>query len=122
MLRCQGLGGVLGFMRGFLGVGAAGRRRAEAFLTAAARNDSRTARMLLEASDAVQLLEGGHQDIGDVVSQVQGLRWSKLTVAGRHVTATCHVGDRRGVAWLEFGQGARQGRRIQRGRFYLPES
>ena len=118
MIRCQGMSGVLGFMRGFLGVGNAGKRRAEAFLTAISRNDSVAARTMLEGSKAVSMLPNEKHDIACVAAALMGLRWSKLIVSGRQVTATVYSGEHRGVVWLEMQNGCV----ISNGRFYFSES
>lgn len=133
MLKCQGLSGVLGFMSGFLGVGSRGKKHAENLLAAISRNDVLSARRYVENGHALSLggmtwSQGdisdkpeGCADVADIARELQGLRWSKLTAAGRSVTATIHHGDRRGVAWFGFNARRRKRYGIVTGRFYFSE-
>lgn len=92
MLRCQGIGGVFGFMRAFLGVGQRGKRRVEALLCALRDGDQGALRRLLGQDAAVDALPMGNDT----------LQWHKLIAAGRHVTASVHDGTRSGVALFEL--------------------
>lgn len=115
MIRCQGLSGVAGFMRGFRGVGGAGKRQAEALLSALSTNNAVRARTLLGASNALIIGEADADDVCQIAEQVKGLRWSKVIAAGSEVTATVTIGERRGVAWFLLGRR----RLIEQGIFYL---
>lgn len=115
MLACQGVGGVLGFMRGFAGIGRDGKRRAQALLTALSRGDMADAGSLLAPGAILELPAGSVVPLADGGCRLQGLSWTKGIAAGRGVTATVRVGPARGVALMEFdGQ-----RRIHRIRFYI---
>lgn len=104
MIRCQGMGGVVGFMRGFRGVGSRGRRRAEELLMALSRNNSIAARALLGSSMALSMGDCDAEDVAAIAASTCGMRWSKIIDGGDEITATVHVGDQRGVIWLKFGR------------------
>lgn len=101
LLGNQGLSGTIGFMKGFRRAGAAGKRTAESFLSAAKSG----------AATAIEFPgDAAAPDLSD-------LTWRKLLSAGDTVTATIEVGGARGVALLEFADGTRQ---VSRARFFLP--
>lgn len=118
MLACQGLGGMLGFMRGFAGIGRRGKRRAEALLTALARGDAAAAGGVLAPEATLEYPAGTPCTAADLGSRMQGLTWTKLMAAGHCVSATVYLGEARGVALMEFD--AR--RRIDRVRLYIEEA
>lgn len=115
MIRCQGLGGVFGFMKGFGGVGMQGKQRAEAVLSALAQGQP--ARLDNELADEASFDLCGYSsmDPHDFAEELQGLSWKKLIAAGRTVTATVMQGDRRGLALFMFNNK----RQISRVRFYF---
>lgn len=115
MIRCQGFGGVLGFMRGFGGVGKRGKLRAEEWLTAISQGDSVNARDYIAAGAELHLLDAENCGLDSLTEQLQGLRWRKLTAAGKTVTATISLGDKQGVAYMALNHK----KHIIEARFYL---
>ncbi len=101
----QGFGGMLGFLRGFLGHGRAGKPAAEAFLAAAQRGDTAAAGALLD--HRCELALPAHSAIGlpELVQQLRGLQWRKMIAAGDCVSVSVQAGGRRGVALLRFDYG-----------------
>ena len=102
----QGIGGVIGFMRGFLGVGRRGKRAAEAFLAALRDGNSATAQSQLEPGAALEWPAGRPQTLAQFLSSARGLEWGKVIVAGKYVTASVksRAGniESRGVMLFEF--------------------
>ena len=115
MIRAQGFGGVMGFMRGFSGVGKRGKLRAEEWLTALHQGDSATARNLVAAGAELHLAEQEHCGLDTLVEQLQGVEWKKLTAAGRTVTASLTHDGRSGALYLLFNHK----RHIIEARFYF---
>lgn len=115
MIRCQGLGGVLGFMRGFRGVGKRGKLRAEEWLTAISQGDSVNARELVAAGAELHLPNAEHCGLDAIAEKMQGLHWRKLTAAGNTVTATITLGEQQGVVYMALNHK----RHIIEARFYL---
>ncbi len=116
LLANQGVGGAVGFMRGFARVGRSGTRAVEAFLDAAQCGDS--AQELLEAGALLKFPVGTTLPIDEFGARLRGLRWGKLIAAGRYVSATVERGESRGVAFFEFG---RRGSKIARVQFFFVE-
>ncbi|MBF6175613.1 nuclear transport factor 2 family protein [Nocardia blacklockiae] len=104
LLGNQGLGGALGFARGFVRVGAGGRRAATALLAAASRGDGSAFRAAL-ALDATLTWCGTPVGIEGFLAHATALRVEKPITAGRFVTATVHTRTARGIAELEIGRG-----------------
>lgn len=102
MIRCQGLWGVLGFMRGFSGVGGAGKRRAEVFLAALRDGDTGQAKRYFAPAYSIELPAGEERSINQLMSLCQGMSWRKLMAAGMYVSATVRVGAGRGVLFLRM--------------------
>lgn len=115
MIRCQGLAGVLGFMRGFAGVGRRGKRRAESFLQALTQTEAPEGRDLLASGAALELPAGSSVSLSELAQRTQGISWTKVIAAGRHVSASIVLHGQRGVLFLDFDSS----RRISRGVFYL---
>lgn len=102
MIACQGIGGVLGFMRGFLGVGKRGKRRAENLFTALMQADAVRARAMLASDADVQCGSKNGCALAQLIEVIKGMRWTKVIAAGRSVTATIRIGDRHGLILLVF--------------------
>lgn len=103
MLRHQGLVGMFGFMRGFAGVGSAGKRRAEAFLGALGHGDVAAAQAGLATGATLEWPFGNAVTVEHFAAKARGLRASKLLAAGRSVTATLALADGTcGVALIQF--------------------
>lgn len=114
MLRHQGISGALGFSRGFIGVGAKAKARAELCLQALAQGDSGRLQELL-APDAS--LYWGDQEIkaSDLLQKLCGLRWEKALAGGKQVTARLLHEQGPSVALFDF---SKQDCQIQRLRIY----
>lgn len=112
MLKHQGLGGMLGFMRGFIGVGRAGKTNAETFLKALSEGDVATATTLM-ADQARFFVPGVNPArLQDLAAALPKLSWDKLTAAGDTVTATTFVEragqTQRGVIFLRMNSESRR--------------
>lgn len=118
LLANQGVGGAVGFMRGFARVGRSGKRAVETLLDAAQRGDSAAAQESLDAAAVLEFPAGTQLPIDEFGARLRGLRWGKLIAAGRYVSATVERGESRGVAFFEFG---RRGSKIVRVQFFLVE-
>jgi len=107
MLACQGVSGVVGFTKGFAGVGGVGRRTAEALFTALRDGDAALAGQRLAQGARLIVGTESNASLDTLCQQWQGLRWSKCIAAGQYVTASLHHSNRQGLAVLSFD---RQGR------------
>lgn len=115
MIRCQGMGGVMGFMKGFGGVGKAGKQRAEQFLQALSTGNTAQAVRLLNEDVSLDIPGYSSMDVGEFAEELKGLSWKKVMAAGNTVTATAFHGDRRGLVLFIFNGS----RKISRVRFYF---
>ncbi|GAB2706257.1 nuclear transport factor 2 family protein [Nocardia thraciensis] len=106
LLGNQGIGGALGFARGFLRVGAAGRRAATGLLLAAGRGDGAAVRGAL-APDAGVYWAGTPIGIEGFVARAGGLEVGKTIAAGRFVTTTVETPGGRGIAEAEVSRGGK---------------
>ncbi|RDI50099.1 transport factor 2 (NTF2)-like protein [Nocardia mexicana] len=106
LLGNQGVGGALGFARGFVRVGAAGRRAAIGLLEAAGRGDGAAVRAAL-AADAGVYWAGTPIGIEGFVARTGGLEVGKTIAAGRFVTATVDTPTGRGIAEAEVARGGK---------------
>lgn len=113
IFKYQGLGGMLGFTRGFSGVGKKGKRAAAALLDRL-RTGQATAGLL---TDNAQLECPAHTACSaqQLANQLQGMRWHKMIVAGHAITVSIEVNGKPGVALLDFNSAGQ----IERARFYL---
>jgi len=105
MLRHQGLSGMLGFMRGFAGVGHSGKRVVAEFLHAAGHGEASVADTLLAHDAAVEMPFGNRLDRTDFIDALRGAQAGKMLAAGRSVTVSLTLGARRGVAFFHFPPG-----------------
>lgn len=108
LIANQGFGGMLGFMRGFLGSGRAGKRAAEAFLDAVSRQDVAAAGALLAKACELEMPAYRVLPLPELAGQLRGLQWRKSIAAGNCVTVSLQLNDRRGVALFRFDQGPRR--------------
>lgn len=113
LIANQGIGGMLGFMRGFLGNGRAGKRVVEKFLGAAQHGDTAAASTCLESSAELELPAHRAVPMAELVSALREVQWRKMIAAGNCVTVTISVGARRGVALFNFERGASHISRVQ---------
>ncbi len=116
LLGSQGIGGALGFARGFVRVGAAGKRAATGLLLAAGRGDVAGVRAILSPDAVVRWPAGEPVGHAEFVNRVRGLEVSKPIAAGRFVTVSVRTPDARGIAELEV-----RGRRVVAVRGFLAE-
>ncbi|WP_425303669.1 nuclear transport factor 2 family protein [Nocardia wallacei] len=105
LLRNQGLGGALGFARGFVRVGAAGKRVVTDLLRAAGRGDSAAVRSAL-TSDAAVYWAGTPIGFEGFMARAGGMEVGKTIAAGRFVTATVRTPTGRGIAETELTRNA----------------
>lgn len=105
LLRHQGVGGLVGFMRGIGGSGRAGKRTAEAFLTAMSRSDAAAGAACLAEGCTLEVPPGTTAALPELAAGLRGLTFRKLLGAGNFATATVLIGPRRGVALFRFDQG-----------------
>jgi hypothetical protein len=108
LIAHQGFGGMLGFMRGFLGSGRAGKSTAETFLRAVSRGDVAAAGNCLANSCYLEMPAHSQAHLDDIVTQLRGVQWHKLIASGNCVTITLALAGRRGVALFHFDKGPRQ--------------
>ncbi len=108
LIANQGIGGVLGFRRGFLGHGRAGKRAAQAFLAAAQNGDIAATESCLDHRCELEMPTFQPQSLPDLVSRLRGVQWRKLIAAGDYVTVTIQMGNVRGVAQFSFEHGPRK--------------
>ena len=118
MVRMQGLTGVLGFSRGFLGVGRRGKRRAEIFLQALAARDEAGARQFLAPAARLQAPDGSPIDLAHLMDGADAMTWRKVMASGRWVSATVVRDGATGVAFMHFDRS----RRMDRVRLFWPAS
>lgn len=115
MVARQGLAGVLGFMRGFRSAGRVGKRRGRHLLEGLARGDAAAVEATADAGVAIELPVGSRASIAEAAERLRGARFSKLIVSGHTLTASLQLGDKPGIALIDFDRA----RRIKRLRFYL---
>lgn len=97
MVQCQGVGGVLGFMRGFLGGGRGRRKKAENFLSRLAQNDAAGAKAMLAADAVLISAPDTNMAVEQLAAEMQGMRWHKVLAGGDRVTASIRHQDKPGV-------------------------
>lgn len=102
MLAHQGIAGAMGFARGFGGVGARGRRRAEALLNALRNGDLAVAKAQLAPRATFRVDGAAVADLDALLAMGSKLRWQKVMAAGTQVTASVQSGESRGIAVLDF--------------------
>lgn len=102
LLGTQGVMGALGFARGFIRVGAAGKRAATGMLEAASRGDVGAVRAVLEPTAVVQWPAGEPIGHAEFVNRLRGARISKPIAAGRFITVSVRTEGERGIAELEL--------------------
>ena len=108
LLRHQGVGGLLGFMRGLGGHGRAGKRTLDAFLAALGRGDADAARARLAAEATLEVPLGTKVALPELAAGLRGLSYRKLIGAGDYASATVQIGPRRGVAVARFERSSRE--------------
>ena len=102
MVRCLGLGGVLGFVRGFAGVGSAGKRTAHAFFEAAEDGKTEVAAALLAPGCRLESPYGTELTTEVFLAGLGDVRIGKMLASGPVVSVTLFTAAGRGVAFLRF--------------------
>lgn len=117
LLGNQGVGGALGFARGFVRVGAAGRRVATGLLEQAARGNAEAVRAALAPGAALEWPAGTAVDAREFVARAAGAEAGKTLVAGRYVTISVETTSGSGIVEIAMARGGRQ---VCAVRVYLP--
>ncbi len=107
MLAQQGMAGAVGFARGFGGIGAHGRRRAEMLLRALRNHERAVATAQLAPEPRFEVDGVPLADLDALFAQASGLQWHKVMAAGTQVTASIRSDAGHGLALFDFD---RQGR------------
>jgi hypothetical protein len=102
LLRNQGLGGAVGFLAGFRGVGRRGRRVLADLLDVACAGDEVAARGRLGDQVPVTLGADHRLSTSELVGRLAGGRTSKVLAAGNTVAARVDLGGRRSVVIAEM--------------------
>jgi hypothetical protein len=105
LLRNQGIGGAIGFAKGFRRVGAAAKATVARFLDAASHGDVSGARACLDPNAPVVVLGGAAAGVDHVIGQLTGVRSHKHLASGNTVAVALIIGDRKGVGFFAFGAG-----------------
>ncbi len=108
LIANQGFGGMLGFMRGFLGSGRAGKAAVKNFLAAAQQGDVAKAGACLDHRCELEMPAHRAVTLPELIAGLRGLQWRKMIAAGNSITVTLQQGGRRGVAMFQFDHGPRQ--------------
>lgn len=101
LLANQGLRGAAGFLAGFRRAGARHKRLAESFLGAVSRKDEPSAARALAPSAAMTLGDDDPLDIGELVEQLGGARWTKVIGAGSTVAVSVNSAHGRGIVFVD---------------------
>lgn len=105
LLAHQGVGGLLGFMRGLGGKGRAGKATVGTFLSALAAKNARAAAAFVDEDCAIEVPPGTRVGLPELAAGVRALEWRKLIGAGDYASATIHLNGQRGVALFHFARG-----------------
>lgn len=97
MIQCQGVSGVMGFMRGFLGGGRGRRKKGEEFLSRLAQDNAPGAKAMLSAGAVLISAPGTHISVEQLSADMQGMRWHKVLAGGDRITASIRHKNRSGV-------------------------
>jgi hypothetical protein len=105
LLMNQRFGGTVGFMSGFRGVGARGKRHLTAFLDDACAGDEVAVRRRLSDGVLITLGDDGRLATSELVSRLAGSQFRKLIAAGDTVAAGIESDGRRQVLIAEMRSG-----------------
>lgn len=97
----QGIGGSVGYLRGFRRPGRRAKRSVATFLDAAVAGDQMTARRALGDS-AITYGEQAPISLGEWVDRLRGGRWAKMIATGDTVSASLRTPAGRGVMFCEI--------------------
>lgn len=115
LLGNQGLRGTAGFMAGFRRVGARHKKLVETFLDAVARGDTPGALRTLSSTATITLGDDDPLEVGELVEQLNGARWSKVIGAGATVTVALNTSHGRSIMFADM---AWRGNAINRIRYF----
>jgi hypothetical protein len=105
LLANQGPGGTVGFLSGFRGVGARGKRHLTGFLDDACAGDEVAVRRRLSDRVLITLGDDDRLATSELVSRLAGAHPRKLIAAGNTVAARIESGARRQVLIAEMRSG-----------------
>jgi SnoaL-like domain len=105
LLANQGPGGTVGFLSGFRGVGARGKRHLTGFLDDACAGDEVAVRRRLSDRALITLGDDDRLATSDLVSRLAGARSRELIAAGNTVAAGIESGGQRQVLIAEMRSG-----------------
>lgn len=97
LLRNQGPAGAAGFVSGFRGVGASGRRQFAGFLADARAGDEVAVRRRLARTASIRLGDAEPLAASDLLARLAGARTHKLIAAGNSVVAAVEQDDNHAV-------------------------
>ncbi|MBF6330347.1 nuclear transport factor 2 family protein [Nocardia transvalensis] len=118
LLANQGIGGALGFARGFIRVSAAGKRAATGLLESAGRGSTPAVRNALAPTATLEWPAGTRITPEEFVTRAAGIQVTKPISAGRYVTTSVETTTGRGIAELELSRGSKL---ITTARLYVPD-
>jgi Nuclear transport factor 2 (NTF2) domain len=102
LLFNQGLAGTAGFLSGFGGVGARGKRYFGGLLDEACAGDEVAIKRRLAAPTLITRGDTDRIGTSELAALMTGARWEKMIGAGRQVVARVRSDDRRFVVFGEF--------------------
>lgn len=102
LLKHQGWRGLLGFMRGYFGIGRRGKRTLESLLAALAHGNEAAARALLEPNCALEAPAGTAVTLPELLERLRGAESRKFIGAGNFASASVKLGPAQGVALCRF--------------------
>lgn len=103
LLRNQGLAGAGGFLAGFRGAGAAGKREFVRFLADGRAGDEVAVRRRLAKGTRITLGETRPMTATDLLDRLTDHRADKVIAAGRHVAVTMDLGEAGGGRAVVIG-------------------
>jgi hypothetical protein len=108
LIKHQGIGGVIGFMKGFLGVHAGGKKTVQGFLNALNTANAAAMERYLDPNAHLEMPPGVSRSFEEVTQGMRGISWGKMLASGRTVTVSVSLADgRRGIALFEFERGSK---------------
>jgi hypothetical protein len=113
LLRNQGLGGVLGFLGGFRGIGSGAKGIVARFLDAACAGDEVGIRRRLAGQPRISSGDELNLSAADLLKHLSGARWRKLIGSGYSVVAATERAGQRSVIFAEVGSEPRTITRIR---------
>jgi len=103
LLTNQGLGGTLGFLSGFRGIGSGAKGVVARFLDAACAGDEVGMRRRLAGQVGISSGDDLQLSAADLLGHLSGARWRKLIGSGHAVVAAIERAGQRSVIFVEVG-------------------